>query len=523
MTFTTIDDLNMFSRLTQLTRSQLAPFLRLLGLDDENFSIVLLIAFCSVGVGVILIVTHGNILATAFFLAAASIILITFYRLDWGFFLLIGMVLIFDQFLLPGFEPYTLKLDYFRNVKEISYLPTFDWAVVNPLELQLVLLSCVWIILVAVKKNVMLNRVPAWGAALIFFVWLAVSFAYGMRRGGDFLPALWEMRALFYLGVMYFLVPQIIQTRGQLQTFFWVCIIAISFKALQGIVRFVQLGFSFHGRPTLTNHEDPLFFVTLFVLLLALVLFGGQPRQRRVLMWLLFPLIVGFIAAQRRAAYGAAFVSFVTFVVLLPRKERWMLLKVMLPVVVVLALYVAIFWNSNSKIASPVRLLATSFSTDRETNPYRYHSNLYRKYENYNLASTVRKAPFMGIGFGRKYDAPIRLADIPFPLRDYIPHNEILWLLVKTGAVGFFLFWFFFNSFVSQGASLLSRLKDPYLKAVCAVAVVAVVSQIVVSYFDLQLTYYRNMVYLGALMGLLPTLGTIEKSLSVTPGDAHRE
>jgi hypothetical protein len=29
---------------------------------------------------------------------------------------------------------------------------------------------------------------------------------------------------------------------------------------------------------------------------------------------------------------------------------------------------------------------------------------------------------------------------------------------------------------------------------------------VVVSYYDLQLTYYRNMIYLGTLMGLVPAL-----------------
>jgi len=38
----------------------------------------------------------------------------------------------------------------------------------------------------------------------------------------------------------------------------------------------------------------------------------------------------------------------------------------------------------------------------------------------------------------------------------------------------------------------------------------AVINQMVVSFFDLQLTYYRNMTYLGCLMGLLPVIQCIE-------------
>jgi O-antigen ligase len=126
---------------------------------------------------------------------------------------------------------------------------------------------------------------------------------------------------------------------------------------------------------------------------------------------------------------------------------------------------------------------------------------------------TVRRAPILGIGFGNKYDLPIDLVHIPFPLRDYIPHNQILWLLVKMGGVGFFLFWLFFNSVMFHGASVFSKLQDPYLKAVCAVLIVAVVNQMVVSYYDLQLTYYRNMIYLGTLTGLL----TVVQKLDAVP------
>ena len=44
----------------------------------------------------------------------------------------------------------------------------------------------------------------------------------------------------------------------------------------------------------------------------------------------------------------------------------------------------------------------------------------------------------------------------------------------------------------------------------CSVIVLVGITQIVVSYFDLQLTYYRNMVYFGTLLGLLPTLEALD-------------
>jgi hypothetical protein len=41
--------------------------------------------------------------------------------------------------------------------------------------------------------------------------------------------------------------------------------------------------------------------------------------------------------------------------------------------------------------------------------------------------------------------------------------------------------------------------------------VVSIFNQMVASYFDLQLTFYRNMIYLGSMMGLLAVMERIER------------
>jgi O-antigen ligase len=466
------------------------------------------------------ILSHGEILLATAFVVVVAIVIITLYRLDWGFYLFVICVLLFEQNVIRGFDALTYKVSYFKNLKEIQFLPSIEQAVVNPLELHLFLLLSVWVLLIALKKKVQLNPVSAWFAALLFFSCLLISFLYGMRVGGDFLPALWEVRAFFYFGIMYFFVPQVIQSEQQVKALMWVCIAMISLKAFLGIARFASVGFSYEvllGFPPMA-HEEPVFFVTLVIFLMALSLFGGHGQQRRALLWLLLPLMFAFYIAQRRAAYAGGAAAIAAFFVLLSGRERLRFLKVALPVIVVMALYAAAFWNSEGRLAAPVRLLQTSLSADREAAGDRYWSNLYRIHEQYDLATTIQRAPLKGIGFGSKYDTPIALPPA-FSLQFYIPHNEILWLLVKMGAVGFFCVWFFFGSFLLKGTSVFSQMKNPYLKAVCAVSVVAVINQFVVSYYDLQLTYYRNMIYLGLLMGLVPTLERLDKQALPNPAN----
>src|SRR5699024_4498575 len=138
-------------------------------------------------------------------------------------------------------------------------------------------------------------------------------------------------------------------------------------------------------------------------------------------------------------------------------------------------------WNSNSKWARPVQMVKSGLVSSKEDlSKEDYYSNLYRDYENYNLAYTFRGKPIVGTGFGIKYEQPLGLANISFPLRDYIPHNQIFWVIVKSGVVGFFLFWFFFNSFAFQGVYILRNLSSPYLKAVCMMIIVAIINQLTV-------------------------------------------
>ncbi|MBI2428663.1 MAG: O-antigen ligase family protein [Ignavibacteriales bacterium] len=486
------------------------PWLLSQEMNRGNAIAFLLMLLVSVAASLILVLTYGNIFAAGAFVGMTVVVALTLYRVQWGFYLFVGFVLLFDQFDIPEFYPFTLKVSYFRNIKEIPYLPSLDAAVFNPLELHLLFILLVWFIVTGFKKRVHFNRIPLWGSALAFFLGLFFFVGYGLQRGGEFLVALWEVRALFYFAALYFLVPQIIQTKDDLRSLMWVCIIAIALKAFQGIARFVVLGFTLGGIPTLTNHEDPLFMLTLIVFLFAMVLYNAQESQRFTLLLLLFPLMMGFFVAQRRAAYAAMAMSFVTLFVALSAKERLLLAKTGMIFIVIVGVYSAALWESESRFASPVRLIKTAVSDDKEAQGDRYYSNLYREFEKYNLASTVKFSPVIGVGFGNKYFQPIPLANIPFPLRDYIPHNEILWLIVKTGAVGFFLFWFFLNCFACNASSVLTRLTDPYVKSVCVVAIAAVVGQITVSYYDLQLTYYRNMVYLGTLTGVVHSLEHID-------------
>jgi len=491
---------------TDLSRSQRIKFAEP-GITAGELGVYFVTVVVSLLVAVVLYETDGNIEAGMALVAALAIIFISFYRIDLAFFVLIGMVLLFDQFIVvPGGEPLTTSVRYFDNLKQMPFFPSFSEGVMNPIEVQIALMLFGWFLAISAKKNVQVQKVPFSGLGLLLVLALVGSLGHGLGTGGDFLPSLWEVRALFYFILLYFLVPQIIQTREQISVLIWILIIVVAIKDLQGGLRFAELGFSFRGNLCLTNHEDPVFTVDLIMLLIAFSMFGSKAKQRTAILLLLFPMLLGFYAGNRRSAYAAFIASMVAFVFVLNKQEIKSLLKVLVPTMAFIVVYSAVFWNSTSKLGSPVQMIKSGIFQDKKDDGEHYSSNLYREIEKYDLAVTSRGSPIFGIGFGKKYLQPMPLVPIPFPLRDWIPHDEILWLIVKMGGLGFFIFWLFIDAVLFEAASIIRMLKDPFLRAVCFLVIASLVGQMVVSYYDLQLTFYRNMIFLGTLCGLLPAL-----------------
>jgi hypothetical protein len=74
---------------------------------------------------------------------------------------------------------------------------------------------------------------------------------------------------------------------------------------------------------------------------------------------------------------------------------------------------------------------------------------------------------------------------------------------VKAGAAGFVIVMFYFARVVAEAVWTARHLRDGLLQAVAVAVALAVINQLVASYYELQLTYARNMIYLGTLIGLL--------------------
>jgi hypothetical protein len=494
----------------------------LFGLQGETGAAIAVSLSGSILLSMVLIMSNGSVVTGVGFIAIITVVILTLYRLDWGLYIFLSAIFLSDNFAIPGYDPWTARLGYLITINSIR--PSLAVGYLTPMEIHLLFLISVWILMIVVNKKFRFHPVLGAVPATLFFLWLLAATVYGTSTGGDTLKAIWQIRSFLYLGILYAFIPQIVTTKGQVRNILWVIIGSLSYKAGQAAMRYIDLGYSLGEHRALAAHEDPILLATVFLFLFCLIFFGGSPSQRRALLWLLLPLLLGFYAANRRAAYISLLICILVLAVLVPDKVRARVLGVLTAGGILFGAYLAVYWNDEyGARAQFAQAVKSAVTTDpKEMRREDYYSGLARDQENYNLAMTLRRLP-LGLGFGKQHDwAIINLG--AFSLKGYATHNAVLWLLVTSGPIGFFLFFFFMNSVLFGGSMVLSKLRDPYLMAVCAMCLIAIPNHIVHTYVDMGFTRSRSMAYLGLLMALISVISRtdFEETGPVKVGSAPR-
>ncbi len=487
---------------------------------QEHIKPYLFAAFLSL-LGAVLLAASGANLMVIPALCGGLVFLVLLARyLELGIYAILGASLLLEQFQIFGMRDIvTLKIPFFLN---LNLTTGVDALVFNPLEVLMVLIVALWFLRAVTSREWHLYPIPNFGIAVLFLCMLIFFTGYGLARGGYWKASLWEIRALYYLCGLYFLTSQIIRSRRQVRICIWILLVMITIKGLQGSWRyFITLHGDLGGIRAITGHEDALFISSVFLLMAGLGFLGYRGPEFWFSLAFLPATFFTFLLAQRRIVYGSLAFSLAALVALLPRGRRIHATGVMAVLLVLLVVYLAAFWNSGSRLGLPAQKIKSVFVEQKGTEDET--SNYYRKAELMNLKETIRRHPF-GIGFGNKYEIVIPLAEVDFPLWDYIPHNCIYWIWVKTGFVGFIIFWLFFGTAIVQAVIDYRFMKDPYFKGIALMVLTLIASQVIVAYYDLQITFYRNMVYLGILMAVATAIRRIEAEESAdTEAQRHEQ
>jgi O-antigen ligase len=305
---------------------------------------------------------------------------------------------------------------------------------------------------------------PALTAVAVAYVAaLGFAIANGLARGGSAEVAVWQTRPLLLTAALFFLFEAAL--RGPLDTLLVgkVLVLAAASKALVAVwVRWAVAPHAAIPVEYVTDHGDSMLF-TLGCLVLAAHAFE-RPDRRRVQAALLFLplLLLGIDANTRRTAWLQLALGLLVFLVVARGSRRRRTVgRLALAALPILALYGAAGWSSTAAAFRPVQLVRSMVDSKVD------RSTWDRQVEDWNLAMSMRDHPLLGRGFGHEWTEYYAGDEITGIFWRYHaqPHNQVLGLLLFSGALAFAGIWAPFAVLVLLAARAYPRARTPEERA----------------------------------------------------------
>jgi O-antigen ligase len=414
-----------------------------------------------------------------------------------GVYAIVSLTLIGD-IVTTSWWPFTKNLS---SKESILYLT--DSVSVNPLEILLLVTTVSWLLQRLVDPTWRFKRGALFTPLMVFTGFVVFGLLRGKFLGaGDTRIALFEARPLLYFPLVYILVTNLLTTRRQYKILLLLAFTAVAIQSVFALSYY--RGLSDEQREvleSLSEHSATVHMNALFVFFLALLLFKCRKELRWFVAFLIPPVLYAYFLSQRRAAMIALFVGLAVLAIVLFQRRRRMF-WLFAPATVVVAMgYIAATWNATGALGLPAQAVKTVLFPEQLAAADR-SSDLYRNIEAYDLWFTIRAQPLLGVGFGQKFLHPAPLPDISFfEFWEYIPHNSVLWIWLKTGFLGFVAMLFLFGRALQLGARSALTVRSPEQIAIVVAGLAYVIMFLVFAYVDIAWDV-RSTVFLAVALAL---------------------
>lgn len=423
-----------------------------------------------------------------------------------GVYVLVAAAAMIEIFPLNFPDSFTDKVPFFLNLNNSAGLTGLS---ITPAEILMIVIALVATLRAASEGQMHWPGGRLVGAYVLYILVVLGAEIHGLLGGGDFKTSLWEVRPQAYGFILFFMATTLIVDREQLKRLALVFLLAVSVKAVLGDFRyFVTLQGNVGTQLQVLAHEDS-YFLGMFIAAGVAALIWLRDRRILIPMGVMSVLtLVAMLANSRRAgvyalagAVGAIALLAYRYEPVLRKRLAWMSVGVL----IASAIFIGYAWDKQygiqAQLVRPIRALIDPTARD-------FSSDIYRVAESANLRFTYRTQPLIGVGFGHPFYIVYPMADISsiYPLWNVIPHNSVMWVGMRMGALGYVAFWGLIGLAVIQGFNVIGARRDPFIRAVAAFCVAAVVAEIAVAYVDIQLENYRNLIFLGVVLGVLNRL-----------------
>ena len=350
-------------------------------------------------------------------------------------------------------------------------------------------------------------KVQAW----VFLGMLLFGFARGTVGGGQFNFAVWEGRFMIAMMVCFFVAANSTRQRSHVRELMTVLFIATAFSAIEGAWRrsaLIEAGLLGDAQESWYGHDNVVFWGAFVMFVIVQQAFGA-PRWQRVLGPILAVVtLYTTMVSERRSGYVSLIAAFLVITIVFAIANRKAFLLLALPIIIASAVYLPLTWNATGPLGQPARALKSMTEPD----PRDASSNLSRELEKINIRYTIASDPLTGVGFGRPYVLIAPIPDISWwALWQYATHDQIMWIWLKTGAIGFIAFWTLLGTGLSRGAANARFLLDRDLRVFSVLCMIGIVTAAGFSYVDVGLVGGRVPCFLGTLLGALSIVSRLDR------------
>ncbi len=452
-------------------------------------------------------------IAWLIYLVGAGLIV---YQPRYGVYLIVFFALVGDGFL-SFWYPFNKN---FSSSESLMYLN--NALIISPMECYLVLTMAVWWIRGAIQHN--FRVISSWltVSAFVFIFFIAFGLLYGLARGGSMVIALWETRPIFYLPLMLLLTNNLFTNSKHINHLMWLIMVALFLEGINGsFYYFVVVQGNLASLDAMGEHSAAIHLNTFFVYMLAVWLYKASPFKRIFLPLMIFPILIMYLAAQRRAAFLTIAIALFLMALLLFKENRTAFMLIIPPVAILGVIYLGLFWNQSGALGLPAQAIKSVVAEDQASIEDQ-RSNFYRVLENVNAHFNIRNTPVTGIGFGQKLVFIVPLPDISFFIWwEYIIHNSIIWIWIKTGIGGFISLLVLVGLSIIMGMQTLMKLPSGELSAVTLTAILYIIMHFIYAYVDMSWDN-QSMIYIGTMMGVLSLIFRIAPEYSIEESKKQR-
>lgn len=409
----------------------------------------------------------------------------------------------------PSTEEVTARIPLFHGLGAFR---------LSPADLLLFLLIAVCVARSGTGRTARLPRSELSIPLYCLFATVVLGVVWGISKGGDVRIALMEARPYVYLVSTFVLASVLLTTRSAIRGVMWGLIVGIGFKSAQGLVTFLAVRNAVPRPEAVLGHEEAVFLSSFLLLTIALWLFEMRGPMRTTATLLTPVVLMADLANSRRAAWLVVAVGFVALAgigfAVLPTRRKF-IARIVVCVALVLAAYLPAYWNHSGGLAQPARAVRSEVAPS----PRDLSSDLYRIQEDANLWFNIRAAGPFGAGFGIPIDYALPIVDLSEtnPFIKYVPHNGVLYILMRMGVPGAIVFWSMLGAAILS-AVRLAKCHDREFAVLGAFVACVLVGYAFEGYVDQGFFFYRIAFVVGTLLGLVHAARRLDAELE----DGHR-